>query len=125
MSFLSLAYSPVVVEHLREHSRVPIEEVLVQHGVVVAQCLGQPGQPRGRNLLQRRFVRLVPDPADVQHHPVFRVHVHKIHRATLKVSAAAAAAVGAGGVRRAFCSQMLSKSGWWWRSLPWERECLS
>ncbi len=34
--------SAVVVEDLRKDPGVAVEEVLVQHGVVVAQVLGQP-----------------------------------------------------------------------------------
>ena len=44
MTFTLLSvFSPVVVEDLGEDARVAVEEVLVEHGVVVAQVLGQPG----------------------------------------------------------------------------------
>ena len=33
----------------------PVKEVFVEEGVVVGQRLGQPGQPRGRDLLQGRL----------------------------------------------------------------------
>lgn len=41
----------VVVEDLREHPRVAVEEVLVKYGVIVGQRLGQSGETRGWNLL--------------------------------------------------------------------------
>lgn len=52
-----------------------IEEILVEHRVVVGQCLSEPAQPGGRYLLERGLIRLVPDAADVEHHPVLGVHV--------------------------------------------------
>ena len=55
----------VVVEYLSENPRVPVEEVLVEHGVVVGQRLCQPGEPGGWDLLEGGLVRLVPDAADV------------------------------------------------------------
>ena len=67
--------SPVVVEDLCKHPRVPVEEVLVEHRVVVGQGLGQPGQPRGRDLLEGGLVGLEPDPAHVEGDPVLAVHV--------------------------------------------------
>ncbi len=51
-----------------------VEEVLVQHRVVVAQVLGQPGQPGGRDLLQGRLVGLVANAAAVQDAPKSRAH---------------------------------------------------
>lgn len=70
---------PVIVEDLSEHTGVSVEEVLVEHRIVVGQRLGQPTQSRGRYFLQRGLVRLVPDAADVQHHPVFGVYVQYVH----------------------------------------------
>lgn len=58
---------------------MPIEEVLVQHGIVVSEGLRQAGQPSRGNFLQRRLVRLVSDATYVENHPVLGVHVHKIH----------------------------------------------
>lgn len=66
----------VVVEDLSEDARVSVEEVLVEHRVVVGQGLGEPGKARGGDLLQGRLVRLVPDAAHVEHHPVLGVQVH-------------------------------------------------
>ena len=54
---------------------MPIEKVLVEDGVVVAQRLCQPGQPRRRDLLQGGLVRLVADAATVEDAPVLRVHL--------------------------------------------------
>ena len=54
---------------------MPVEKVLVEDGVVVAQRLCQPGQPRRRDLLQGGLVRLVADAATVEDAPVLRVHL--------------------------------------------------
>ena len=70
---------PVIIQNLREDSRMPIEEVLVEDGVVVGQRLRETGQPGGRDLLQRRLVGLVTYPAHVQDHAVLRVHVEEVH----------------------------------------------
>ena len=67
---------PVVIEDLREDARVPVEKVFVEDRVVVDERLGQPRQSRGRDLFQRRLVRLEADPAHVQHNPVLSVHGH-------------------------------------------------
>ena len=79
---------PVIVQDLCKHPRVPVEEVFVQHRVVVCQGLGQPGEPRGRNLLQGGLVGLEPDPANVEGDPVLAVHV---------VEAVVVVVVGGGG----------------------------
>jgi len=68
---------PVVVENLREDARMSVEEVLVEYWVVVGQCLGETGQPGGRDLLQRRLVRLVTDPTDVEDHTVLGIRHHR------------------------------------------------
>lgn len=34
----------VIVENLSEYARVPVEEELIEDGIVVGQRLGQPGQ---------------------------------------------------------------------------------
>ena len=64
---------PVVVEYLREDARMAVEEILVEDRIVVGQRLGESGQARGRDLLQRRPIGLVSDAADVEDHTVFRV----------------------------------------------------
>lgn len=69
----------IVVEYLSEYARVPVEEVLVEDRVVVGEGLGQTREPRRRDLLQGRLVRLVPDTAHVQNHAVLRVHVYQVH----------------------------------------------
>lgn len=66
---------PVVVEYLSKDPGVPVEEVLVQDRVVVAQGLRQPGQAGGRDLLQGGLVGFVPHPAAVQDAAVLRVHL--------------------------------------------------
>ena len=71
---------PVVVEDLGEDARVSVEEVLVEDGVVVGQGLREAGQPGGRDLLQRRLVRLVADAADVQDDTVLRVRHPTLRR---------------------------------------------
>uniref|UniRef100_A0A1I8HNF2 EF-hand domain-containing protein n=1 Tax=Macrostomum lignano TaxID=282301 RepID=A0A1I8HNF2_9PLAT len=58
--------SSVVVEYLREHPGVPVEEVLVQHRIVVGQGFGEPRQPCSWNLFQRRLVGLVPNAANIE-----------------------------------------------------------
>lgn len=65
----------IVVEHLGEDTRMPVEEVLVQDRVVIGQSLGQLGQPGRGDLLEGRLVRLVPDTAHVQGHAVLRIRV--------------------------------------------------
>lgn len=70
---------PVIVEDLREHAWMSVEEVLVQYRIVVGQRFGQPAKPRGRYFLQSGLVCLVPDAADVQHHPVLGVYVQYVH----------------------------------------------
>lgn len=65
----------IVVEDLCKDPRMPVEEILVQDGVVVGEGLGQPREPRRGDLLQGRLVRLVPDSAHVQDHAVLRIHV--------------------------------------------------
>ncbi|GIY74228.1 uncharacterized protein CEXT_307931 [Caerostris extrusa] len=64
---------PVVVEDLGKHARVPVEEVLVEHRVVVGEGLCQPGQSRGRNLLEGGLVSLKADPTDVQNHAIVTI----------------------------------------------------
>ncbi len=53
---------------------MPVEEVLVEHRVVVAQVLRQAGEAGGRDLLQGGLVRLVADASAVQDAPVLSVH---------------------------------------------------
>jgi hypothetical protein len=65
---------PVVVEDLGEHPRVPVEEVLVEDGVVVGQSFSQPAEPGGGNLLQSGLVGLIADAANVQNDAVFPIH---------------------------------------------------
>ena len=42
----------VVVENLCEYGWMTVKEVLIQHTVIVALCLGQTSQSRGGNLPQ-------------------------------------------------------------------------
>ena len=67
----------VVVEYLREDARMTVEEILVEDRVVVGERFGETRQARGRDLLQRRFVRLVADTTHVDDHSVLGVR----HRA--------------------------------------------
>jgi len=50
-----------------------VEVILVENRVVVGERLGETGQARGRDLLQRRLVRLVTDSADVDRYAVLSV----------------------------------------------------
>ena len=54
---------------------MPVEEVFVEHRIVVSQRLCQPRQPSGWDLLQGGLVRLVADAATVEDAPVLRVHL--------------------------------------------------
>ena len=59
--------------HLSEDARMSVEIILVEYRVVVGERLGEAGQSRGGDLLQRRLVRLVADAADVDGHAVLSV----------------------------------------------------
>ena len=48
---------PVIVENLRKHPGVTVEEVFVEDGVVVDESLGEPRQPSGRDLFERLLYR--------------------------------------------------------------------
>jgi len=79
---------PVVVEYLRKDARMSVEEILVEYRVVVGQRLGETRQPRGRDLLEGRLVRLVPDATHVDYDAVVGVR-HSRHVFTLPFAAAA------------------------------------
>jgi len=64
---------PIVVENLREDARMSVEEILVEYWVVVSQCLGETRQPGGRDLLERRLVRLVTNATHVDYDAVVGV----------------------------------------------------
>lgn len=53
-----------------------VEKILVEHRIVIGQGFGESAKPRGRNFLQRGFVGLVTDAADVQYDPVLAIHVN-------------------------------------------------
>jgi len=63
----------IVVEYLREDARMTVEEILVEYRVIVGERLGESRQARGRDLLQRRLVRLVPDTTHVDRDAVIDV----------------------------------------------------
>lgn len=69
-------HSPIIVEHLRKHAWMTVEEVLVQYGIVVGQRLRQLRKAGGWDFLECRFVRFVSDAAYVEDDPILRVHVH-------------------------------------------------
>ena len=52
---------------------VSVSGALVEDGVVVGERLSEPRETRGRDLLERRLVRLMPDAAHVQDHAVLQV----------------------------------------------------
>jgi hypothetical protein len=58
---------------------VPVEEVLIEDGVVVGQGLGQSGQSGCGNLLEGGLVGLVADAAHVEDNAVLRIHVQQVH----------------------------------------------
>ena len=72
-------FLPVIVKDLCKDAWVPVEEVLVEYGVIVGEGLGEPGEPCRWDLLQGRLVRLVANPSHVQDDAVLRVHVDQIH----------------------------------------------
>lgn len=67
---------PVVIEHLSEHARMPVEKIFVEHGIVIGQSFGESAKPSSRYFLQRSFVGLVTDTADIQYDPVLTIHVN-------------------------------------------------
>jgi hypothetical protein len=69
---------PVIIEHLCKHARMSIEKVLVEDGIVISECFGEARESSGGNFLQRRFISLVSNAADVEHHSILRVHVHHV-----------------------------------------------
>ena len=79
---------------------MPVEEVLVEHRVVVGQRLCQPGEAGGRDLPQGGLVRLEADAAHVQGDAVLAVHL-------AEAAAAAAAAVDAAAVLKSFLLLLL------------------
>lgn len=69
-----MAILPVIIEDLSEHAGMPVEEVLIEDGVVVGEGLGEPRQPGGGDLLQGGLVGLVADAPHVQDDAVLAVH---------------------------------------------------
>lgn len=65
---------PVIIEDLSEDPGMPVEEVLIEDGVVVGEGLGESRQPRGGDLLQSGLVGLVADATHVQDDAVLAVH---------------------------------------------------
>ena len=63
----------IVVEYLRENARMAVEEILVEYRVVVGERLSETRQTSGRDLLQRRLVRLVSDATHVEDDSVLGV----------------------------------------------------
>ena len=57
----------------------PVEEVLVEDGVIVGQGLREAGEACGGDLLEGGLVRLEADAAHVQRDPVLAVSHHR-HR---------------------------------------------
>ena len=53
---------------------MPVEEILVENGVVVGQGFCEPGEACGGDLFQRCLVGFVADATAIEHHPIFRVH---------------------------------------------------
>ena len=63
----------IVVEYLRKDARMTVEEILVEDRVVVGERLGETRQPGSRDLLERRFVRLVADTTHVDNDAIVGV----------------------------------------------------
>lgn len=59
---------------MSEHPWMPVEEILIENGVVVGQGLSEPRQPGSGNLLQSGLVGLVADAPHVQDDAVLAVH---------------------------------------------------
>lgn len=68
-------YLPVIIEHLCKHAGVSIEKELVEDWIVVGKRFGEARQPSGGNFLECRLVGLMPDAADIEHHPILWVHI--------------------------------------------------
>lgn len=51
-----------------------VEEVFVEHWVVIGEGLRQAGESGGRDLLERRLVGFKPDPTHIQVNPILAVH---------------------------------------------------
>ena len=69
---------------MSKHARMPIEEIFVQYRIIIGERLCQSRETRGWDFLQGGFVCFVANAANVQHHPILRIH-HVVHR-TLKIS---------------------------------------
>ena len=77
----------VVIEDLGKDSRMPVEKVFVENWVVVGQGFCQPRQSRGRDLLERRPVRLETETAHVENDAVLAVHLLFLFAAAVLSSA--------------------------------------
>ena len=55
----------------------PVEEVLIEDGVIVGQGFREAGEARGGDLLEGGLVRLEADAAHVQRDPVLAVRHHR------------------------------------------------
>ena len=64
---------------------MPIEEVFVEDGVVVGQCLGKAGQPGGWDFLQGGLVGFVSNAAHIDDDAIIRVSQVEVHRCRLVV----------------------------------------
>ena len=56
------------------NTNVPVEEVFIEDWVIISQGFGQSRQSSGRDLLQRRLVCFVPDPATVNYYAIVCFH---------------------------------------------------
>ena len=75
---LQLGLPWFLLSHLREDARMSIEEILVEDGIVVGECLGQTREARRWYFLQRCLVGLVSHAADIQSNTILRVgHVSR------------------------------------------------
>ena len=64
----------VIVQNLSKYAWVTIEEIFVEHGIVVAQILRQPGQSGGWDLLEGGLVGLVTHATAIEDAAVFSIH---------------------------------------------------
>ena len=63
----------IVIKYLCEHTGMSIEEVLVEHRVVIGQSLGESGEASGRYLAQRVLVSLEPNSTHIENYPVIQI----------------------------------------------------
>lgn len=65
---------PVIVENLCKNPWMPIEEIFIQHWIIICQSFSKPRQPGSRYFLQGGLVSLVTNPPHIQDDPILAIH---------------------------------------------------